>query len=123
MPPLLLGPIELDPRVFVGVLLTAGHLIEAFDNPIIGWWSDRTRSRWGRRLPFVLFATSVVKKGLPSVWAPPTTDAPACRHQHRQAVFQVSFNSTPTTNTQIFLPSGIVVVGIVDWVIKLADVA
>ncbi len=57
VPPLELGPIELDPRVFIAVILTTGRLIEALDDPIIGWWSDRTRSRWGRRLPFVFLAT------------------------------------------------------------------
>jgi GPH family glycoside/pentoside/hexuronide:cation symporter len=40
-----------------GALLFAGRLIEAFDDALIGWWSDRTRSRLGRRLPFVLGAT------------------------------------------------------------------
>ena len=49
VPALGLG-LELDPRVFVGVLLTP--LIEGLDDPL-----DRTRSRWGRRLPFVLFST------------------------------------------------------------------
>ncbi len=52
-----LGPIDIDARVLVGAVLTAGRLIEAFDDPIIGWWSDRTKSRWGRRLPFVVFST------------------------------------------------------------------
>jgi GPH family glycoside/pentoside/hexuronide:cation symporter len=41
----------------VGALLTIGRLIEAFDDALIGWWSDRTRSRLGRRIPFVLGAT------------------------------------------------------------------
>lgn len=45
------------PRVLAGALLTAGRLFEAFDDALIGWWSDRTRSRLGRRLPFILGAT------------------------------------------------------------------
>ncbi len=57
VPGIALGPIDVDARVFVGALLTAGRLIEAFDDPIIGWWSDRTKSRWGRRLPFIVLST------------------------------------------------------------------
>ncbi len=33
------------------------------------------------------------------------------------------FDSTPTTNTQVLFPSGIIVAGIDDWVIKLAGAA
>jgi GPH family glycoside/pentoside/hexuronide:cation symporter len=43
--------------VLIGALLVAGRVIEAFDDALIGYWSDRTRSRWGRRIPFVLGAT------------------------------------------------------------------
>ena len=57
VPALSVGPFDVDARVFVGGLLTAGRLIEALDDPIVGWWSDRTRSRWGRRLPFVVLST------------------------------------------------------------------
>ncbi len=57
VPALSMGPFDVDARVFVGALLTAGRLIEALDDPIVGWWSDRTKSRWGRRLPFVVFST------------------------------------------------------------------
>jgi GPH family glycoside/pentoside/hexuronide:cation symporter len=32
-------------------------VIESFDDALIGYWSDRTRSRLGRRLPFILGAT------------------------------------------------------------------
>jgi GPH family glycoside/pentoside/hexuronide:cation symporter len=48
---------RLLPLGLVGALLTAGRLLEAFDDALIGWWSDRTRSRLGRRLPFILGAT------------------------------------------------------------------
>jgi len=71
VPPLSLGAIDLDPRVFVAVVLTAGRLIEALDDPIIGWWSDRTRSRWGRRLPFVLFSTPFYALFFGLLWLTP----------------------------------------------------
>lgn len=48
---------ELLPLGLVGVLLFVANLIEALDDPLIGFWSDRTRSRWGRRLPFIIGAT------------------------------------------------------------------
>ena len=48
---------QLLPLGLVGVLLTAGRLIESVDDVLIGYWSDRTRSRLGRRIPFVLAAT------------------------------------------------------------------
>lgn len=62
-------------------------------------------------------------------WTQPTPDhvrTQLCRlnrHQHRQPVFLVKFNSTPAPNTQLLSPSGIVVLGIESWVKKLADVA
>jgi GPH family glycoside/pentoside/hexuronide:cation symporter len=45
------------PILVVGALLFAARLIESFDDVLIGYWSDRTRSRLGRRLPFILGAT------------------------------------------------------------------
>ena len=47
----------IDARVVAGVLIFSGRFIDAFTDPLIGWWSDRTRSRWGRRIPFILFST------------------------------------------------------------------
>lgn len=40
----------------VSILLFAGRLVEAFDDVLIGYWSDRTDSRWGRRIPFIVGA-------------------------------------------------------------------
>ena len=48
---------ELLPAGLVGVLLTAVRLADAFDDALVGYWSDRTRSRLGRRIPFILAAT------------------------------------------------------------------
>jgi GPH family glycoside/pentoside/hexuronide:cation symporter len=38
-----------------GSILTIGKISDAINDPIVGVISDRTRSRWGRRLPWMLF--------------------------------------------------------------------
>jgi glycoside/pentoside/hexuronide:cation symporter, GPH family len=48
---------QLLPLGLVGVLLAVLRVLGALDDVIIGWWSDRTRSRLGRRLPFILLGT------------------------------------------------------------------
>ncbi len=41
----------------VGTILTVTTVLDALDDPLIGYWSDRTRTRWGRRIPFIVLAT------------------------------------------------------------------
>jgi len=48
---------ELLPGLTLGVLLVVVRVLGALDDLIVGWWSDRTSSRWGRRLPFILYGT------------------------------------------------------------------
>lgn len=55
----------------VGVILLLGRIIEAFDDPLIGYWSDTFRSRWGRRLPFILCGSPVVALTFFVLWVPP----------------------------------------------------
>ena len=38
----------------VGLLLAIPRFIDALLDPLIGAWSDNTRSRWGRRKPFMV---------------------------------------------------------------------
>ena len=63
---------EIDARVFAGFLIFSGRFIDAFTDPLIGWWSDRTRSRWGRRIPFILFSTPFYALFGALVWFLPT---------------------------------------------------
>jgi GPH family glycoside/pentoside/hexuronide:cation symporter len=46
-------PELLSPGVVAGILLAA-RIIGSLDDVLIGYWSDRTDSRWGRRVPFIL---------------------------------------------------------------------
>jgi len=41
----------------------------------------------------------------------------------RQIVVTGEFDSTPSHNAQIFLASGIIVIGVDDWINKLANIA
>src|SRR3972149_2499048 len=62
---------ERVPILALGALLTAARITEALDDPLIGWWSDRTRSRWGRRIPFVVLAAPFYAIFALPIWTPP----------------------------------------------------
>ena len=57
--------------VAMGAVLTITSIIESFDDPLIGYWSDRTRSRWGRRIPFIVLATPPWALCFFLLWTPP----------------------------------------------------
>jgi GPH family glycoside/pentoside/hexuronide:cation symporter len=55
------------PLLLVGLALSLPRLIDVFLDPFVGNWSDRLRSRWGRRRPFILVGAlmcAVVAAGL-----------------------------------------------------------
>ena len=70
-PPADSGRIQYLPVTWVGILMMIGSLWNAFIDPLIGYWSDITRSRWGRRRPFLLFAAPVAAIALVMLWTPP----------------------------------------------------
>ncbi|MBI4570826.1 MAG: MFS transporter, partial [Chloroflexi bacterium] len=70
-PPEDAGRATLVPIAFVGAILVASRVIEAVDDPFIGYWSDRTRSRWGRRLPFIVLGTPLLALTFFLLWTPP----------------------------------------------------
>lgn len=60
------------PIALVGILMTIGSLWDAVIDPFIGHWSDTARGRWGRRRPFLLFATPVAAFSMILLWIPPS---------------------------------------------------
>lgn len=61
------------PPVAVGVLFAVAKLWDAISNPLVGSWSDRTRSRFGRRRPFLFAALPVFGGAFVLLWNPPAS--------------------------------------------------
>lgn len=65
----LLGNISLGlSAIWLGVIMALPRLWEAFSDPIVGHLSDNTRSRWGRRRPFILFGAIAVALSFVGMW-------------------------------------------------------
>jgi len=52
----------------VGTVLMVARLFDAFTDPLFGWLSDNTRSRWGRRRPYILFGSIAAGIALPCLF-------------------------------------------------------
>ena len=62
--------IGLDARL-VGIAITTALVFDAVSDPIVGYWSDNLRSRWGRRHPFMYVAALPVALSYFLLWNPP----------------------------------------------------
>jgi glycoside/pentoside/hexuronide:cation symporter, GPH family len=54
-----------------GLALTIALALDALSDPVVGYWSDRTRSRWGRRHPFMYAAAIPTALFFVLIWNPP----------------------------------------------------
>lgn len=63
--------IGLDARLVSAALMLA-LVLDAFADPVIGHLSDRTYTRWGRRLPWLYIAPIPLALAWIMLWAPPT---------------------------------------------------
>lgn len=59
----------------VGMAIFAALVLDAFVDPAIGRWTDRTSSRWGRRHPFMVAAAIPVGVLYVLLWNPPRTSS------------------------------------------------
>ena len=82
-----------DARVFAGFLIFTGRFIDAFTDPLIGWWSDRTHSRWGRRIPFILFSTPFYALFAALIWFLPTEHATLWNALYFVIVLEIFFTA------------------------------
>jgi hypothetical protein len=56
------------PPWMAGLVLMAGRLWDGINDPVVGWLSDKTHSRWGPRLPWILGAAIPLGITMAAMW-------------------------------------------------------
>lgn len=59
------------PVGWAATAMTIYAIYNAINNPLMGYLSDRTRSRWGRRIPYLLFCTVPCMAAFAAIWMAP----------------------------------------------------
>jgi GPH family glycoside/pentoside/hexuronide:cation symporter len=62
--------LKVDP-VTLGLLMAIPRFVDLFFDPVMGNISDNTRTRWGRRRPYILAGAIGAAILLPLLWMPP----------------------------------------------------
>ncbi len=68
---------ELTPLVplgIAGLAMFAGRIIDGVASLFIGHWSDIVRTRWGRRMPFLIFGSPPLLLSFVFIWRPPLAE-------------------------------------------------
>ena len=59
------------PIVAMGAVILFGRVVDAVSDPLIGYWSDKTVTRWGRRKPFIVMGFVLMALSQVLIWLPP----------------------------------------------------
>ena len=62
--------VGLDARL-VGLAILISLVCDALSDPVVGYWSDNLRSRWGRRHPFLYASAVPLAASFYFLWTPP----------------------------------------------------
>ena len=60
------------PGWMTGLALNIVLIVDAFSDPLVGYFSDRTKTKWGRRHPFMYAAALPVAISYFFLWNPPS---------------------------------------------------
>jgi GPH family glycoside/pentoside/hexuronide:cation symporter len=70
-PPKDSGMMQYIPLAAIGIILAGGRILDAVTDTLVGYLSDRTRSRWGRRKPYIFISNPILFMAFIFVWLPP----------------------------------------------------
>ena len=103
--------VRLDPAL-VGLAFAISYGVwNAINDPLIGVLSDRTRTRWGRRIPYVMFGTPFTILFFVLIWSPPLGGRPLSDPSHLGtfiyftviiALFDLAYTAVSVTYTALF---------------------
>ena len=75
------------PPILAGAALALPRFFDAITDPLIGNLSDNTRSRWGRRRPYMVVGAILSAVILPFFWLPPSGAENAIWYQNPAFIF------------------------------------
>jgi GPH family glycoside/pentoside/hexuronide:cation symporter len=61
------------PAIWVGTAIMVSLIVDAIIDPLVGQWSDKFRSKWGRRHPFMLASAFLAGASFFFLWNAPTS--------------------------------------------------
>ena len=103
--------VRLDPKL-VGLAFAISYGVwNAINDPLIGVLSDRTRTRWGRRIPYIALGTPLTFLLFVLVWSPPLGGSPLTNPSHMGiflyfaviiALFDLANTAVSVTYTALF---------------------
>jgi GPH family glycoside/pentoside/hexuronide:cation symporter len=66
----------LVPLGFIALVKAVARAFDALTDPLMGWVTDRTRSRWGRRRPWMMLGAPLAAVAFVALFAPPESLSP-----------------------------------------------
>ncbi len=73
------------------VAVVFGRVVDALADPLVGYWSDRLRSRLGRRKPFLLVGAPLMAVMFVLIWTPPVPGLSPINGVYIAAAFALFF--------------------------------
>lgn len=66
----------LIPLGFIALVKAVARAFDALTDPLMGWITDHTRTRWGRRRPWMMIGAPLAAVAFVALFAPPTSLTP-----------------------------------------------
>lgn len=73
--------------VYAGLIPLLGRIVDAFSDPLMGWLSDRTRTRFGRRRPFFLLGAIPYGLLFAMLWSEAPVEGDTARFAYYAAIY------------------------------------
>lgn len=68
------GRTPLIPIALIGIIMGIGRVIDVITDPLVGYWSDKSTYKGGRRRPFILWGGPLLALTFYFLWMPPVAE-------------------------------------------------